>query len=70
MSSPSPGLAQERPPTVPGAGVYAAAPVARTEHVVRDVVVLVDTHAVRHRDDRDLQHNQSDTYSQGELSNI
>ena len=61
MSSPSSGLAQERAPAVPGAGVYAAAPVSCAEHVVRDVVILVDAHAVRHRDYRDLQHNQSDT---------
>ena len=64
MSSPSPGLTQERPSAVPGAGVYAAPPVTRAEHVVRDVVILVDAHTVRHRDYWDLQHNQSDTCSQ------
>ena len=54
-ASPSPSLAEERAPAVPSAGVDPPTPVAGTEHVVRDVVVLVDTHAIRHRNDWDLQ---------------
>ena len=51
-------LTQERPTTVSSTAVNPPASVAGTEHVVCDVVVLVDTHAVRHRDDWDLQQKE------------
>ena len=56
-------LTEERPARVPGTAVNPAAPVAGTEHVVCDVVVLVDTHAVLHPNYRNLTYKQQ-YYSQ------